>query len=172
MRCLSRKRGLPPQWRTASSYHTKGHGKANLCQHRLVDMARCVVRFSAEDRANLEDPLEDAHHDLLIELWALCQEGGAPKVVQLEDVCSAFSGSGNKLGGLYLCKVTTHECAAKARHGSCCQPQDSASCWMTIGDSSMIEQVADTRCYLALVQRHRWHLCHWSNDLNVQAGQL
>src|SRR5438309_1385392 len=133
----------------------------------LVDVARCVVRFSAEDRANLEDALEDAHHDLLIELWALCQKGRASKVVQLEDVCTAFSGSGNKLGGLYLCKVTTHECAAKACHGTCCQPQDSASRWMAVGDSRMIEQGADTRRYLALVQRHRWHLCHRSNDLNM-----
>src|SRR6266566_112633 len=88
--------------------------KLGIQAYVLVDVARCVVRFSAEDRANLEDPLEDAHHDLLIELWALCQKGRASKVVQLEDVCSAFSCRGNKLGCLYLCKVTTRECTAKA----------------------------------------------------------
>src|SRR5947209_2000971 len=98
----------------------------------LVDVARCVVRLGAEDRANLENSLEDAHHDLLIELWTLGQVGGAPKVVQLEDVCPAFSGRGNDLGCLYLCKITAGECTAKACHRTACQPPDASPCRTTV----------------------------------------
>src|SRR5690348_17055674 len=39
----------------------------------LVDVARSVMRLGAEDRADLEDTLEDTDHDLLVELWALRQ---------------------------------------------------------------------------------------------------
>src|ERR1051326_8179953 len=122
----------------------------------LVDVACCVVRLGSEERGNLENTLEDAHHDLLIELWTLCQVGGAPKVVQLEDVCTAFSGRGNDFGCLYLCKIAARECTAEAYHSTRGQPQDSSTCRMTVGDSRVIELSADTRRYLALVQRHRW----------------
>ena len=134
----------------------------------LVDVTRCIVRFSAEDRANLEDALEDTHHDLLIELWTLRQEGRPAKVVQLEDGGTAFGGSGNKLGCLYLRKVTARECTAETSHCTSSQPQDSASCRMAVRDSPVVEQGTNTGSNLTLVQRNRWHLCHRGNNLNVQ----
>ena len=49
-----------------------------------------LASLSAEDRADLEDALEDSHHDLLVELGALRQVCGSPKVVQFEDIGTAL----------------------------------------------------------------------------------
>ncbi len=58
----------------------------------FVEVARGVVRLGAKDRSNLEDALEDANHDLLVELRTLRQVGGPSKVVQREDVRAALGG--------------------------------------------------------------------------------
>ena len=58
----------------------------------LVDVTGGVVRLGAEDGADLEDALEDADHDLLVELRALGQVGGLAEVVEGE-------GGGAELGG-------------------------------------------------------------------------
>ena len=56
----------------------------------LVEVARRVVRLGAEDRPDLEDALEDADHDLLVELRTLRQVRRAAKVVEREDVGAAL----------------------------------------------------------------------------------
>src|SRR5947209_10084943 len=80
----------------------------------FIDMARGVVRLGAEDRADLEDALKDANHDLLVELRTLCQVGGPPKVVQLKDVGSALGCSSDNLRRLNLCKVACGQRGAEA----------------------------------------------------------
>src|SRR5258707_10307689 len=80
----------------------------------FIDMARRVVRLGAEDRADLEDALEDTNHDLLVELWTLCQVGRASKVVQLEDVSPALGCSSDNLRRLYLRKAACGQRGAEA----------------------------------------------------------
>src|SRR5690606_11752188 len=82
------------------------HAGEHLCQYRhhcgvildeteldverdvFVQVAGRVVRLRPEDRSNLEDPLEDTHHDLLVELRALRQISRAAKVIHGEYVCA------------------------------------------------------------------------------------
>ena len=68
----------------------------------FVEMAGGVVWFGSENRADLENALEDPYHDLFIELRALSQECGLAKVVQLECVGPAFGSGGDDFGGLDL----------------------------------------------------------------------
>jgi hypothetical protein len=79
----------------------------------LVDVADGVVRLGAEDRADLVDAFKDADHDLLVELWALGQEGGAAEVVELEDVGPALRGRGDDLGRLHFGEVAGVHVARK-----------------------------------------------------------
>src|SRR5947209_773509 len=50
----------------------------------LVEVAHRVVLFGSKRRADLEDTLEHAHHDLLVYLRTLGQICGPPKVIELE----------------------------------------------------------------------------------------
>ncbi len=68
----------------------------------LSEVAHGVVRLGAEDRADLVDALEDAHHLLLVELRALRQEGRATEVVDLEDVGPGLGGGLHELRCLDL----------------------------------------------------------------------
>ena len=58
----------------------------------LRQMTAGVVRLSAEDGTDLEDPLEHADHGLLVELRRLGQVSGPAEVVDLEDVRAALGG--------------------------------------------------------------------------------
>ena len=71
----------------------------------FAEVADGVVGFGAEDGADLEDAFEDADHDLLVELGALRQVGGAAEVVDGEDVGAALGGGGDELGRLDLGKA-------------------------------------------------------------------
>src|SRR6266849_5606990 len=91
----------------------------NVQANILVDVASGVMRLGAEDRADLEDTLEDTDHDLLVELRALRQVCRSPKVVELEDVGTALGSRGDNLWRLYLGEATSGECRAEAFHCSC-----------------------------------------------------
>src|SRR5579884_2898502 len=82
----------------------------------FIEMTSCIVSFGAKDGANLEDALEDAHHDLLVELGALSQVSRTTKVVQLEDVSTAFGSGGNDLGSRDLGKAALVEHLTKTAH--------------------------------------------------------
>ena len=56
-------------------------------------------------KANLEDTLKDAHHDLFVELGTLRQVCISSKVVQLENIGPALGRRGNDLWRLYLSKI-------------------------------------------------------------------
>src|SRR5258708_40012474 len=56
----------------------------------FVDVARGGMRFGTKHRANLEDALKHANHDLLIELWTLREECTAPEIFHREHVGTAF----------------------------------------------------------------------------------
>ena len=68
-------------------------------------MAGSVVRFCAEDGADLEDSLEDADEGLFVELRALSQEGAFTEVVDGEDVRAALRGGRDDFRGLDLHEV-------------------------------------------------------------------
>src|SRR2546423_1774814 len=124
----------------------------------FIDMARGVVRLGAEDRADLEDALEDTNHDLLVELWTLCQVGGPSKVVQLKDVSSTLGCSGYNLRCLNLRKAACGQRGAEAGHGTCAEPQDGTPGGMAIGHSGMVEQGRDVRREFRFVQGYGWYL--------------
>src|SRR5687767_3919887 len=65
-------------------------------------MTARVVRLGAEGGPRLVDPLEDAHHDLLVQLWALGEERLAAEVVDGEDVRTALARCGDDLRRLDL----------------------------------------------------------------------
>src|SRR5579859_6312452 len=88
----------------------------------FVDVTCAVVRLCSEDRADLEDALEDAYHDLLVELWTLRQVGRSPEVVKLEGVGSALRGGCDQFGRLNLGKASGEQGAAKSRHRASREP--------------------------------------------------
>src|SRR6266487_3221190 len=93
---------------TQEGHHCKmvlDKAELNIQADIFVDVACRVMRLGAEDRANLEDALEDSHHDLLIELGTLCQVSISPKVVQFEDISPALGSRGDDLWRLYLGEI-------------------------------------------------------------------
>ena len=68
----------------------------------LVDVAHRIVRLGPEDRSHLEHALENAHHDLLVELRALRQIGLAVEVLHPKDVGPALGGRLHQLRRLDL----------------------------------------------------------------------
>ena len=72
--------------------------KFHVQAHVLIDMARRVVRLSPENGADFKDAGKHAHHDLLVELWALRQKCVAAKIFQLKHVRPALRGRGYQLG--------------------------------------------------------------------------
>ncbi len=138
----------------------------------LVEVARGVMRLGAEDRANLEDALEDAYHDLLVKLRALRQVRRPPEVVEFEDGGSALGGGGDDLRRLYLGKTFGDECAAKTCHGASTESQDGASSRMAVRYGCVVEHCGDVCSDLAFVQGHRWHLGHRRDDLDAQVMQF
>ena len=79
----------------------------------LVQMPGRRVRFGAEDRAELEDPLVDTDHDLLVELRRLCEICRTVEVGDREDVGPAFRGRANDLRREDLDKTTVFEFRVK-----------------------------------------------------------
>src|SRR5260370_6682889 len=118
----------------------------------LVDVASGVSRIGAEDRADLEDTLEDTDHNLLVELRALCQVCRSPKVVEFEDVGAALGSRGDNLWRLYLGEATSGKRGAEALHRACCQAQDGTPCQVAMIDRRVVKQRADICADLALVQ--------------------
>jgi hypothetical protein len=81
----------------------------------LVEMPRRVVRLGAKDRCHLVHALEDADHDLLVELWALRQVGLLPQVVDAEDVGAPLRVSPDELRSLDLDKALASSARRKPR---------------------------------------------------------
>ena len=92
----------------------------------LVEVARRVVRLGAEDRADLEDALEDADHDLLVELRALRQVGRPAEVVDGEDVGPALGGRGDELRRLDLDEAQRRAAWRGSRRSSAAATEQSA----------------------------------------------
>ena len=65
-------------------------------------MALGVVLLRAEHRSCLKHPVKHAYHDLLIELRALGQDCRTVKIVQAENIGTAFRPSRSDLGGVDL----------------------------------------------------------------------
>src|SRR5258708_12170822 len=83
---------------TQQSHHGKvvlDKAKFNIQAHILIDVARGVVWLGTKDRTDLEDALEDSHHDLLVKLRTLRQVCGPPKVVQFEDIAPPLAPPSN-----------------------------------------------------------------------------
>src|SRR5712692_7969556 len=138
----------------------------------FVDVARGVVRLGAKDRADLEDALEDAHHDLLVELRALRQERGSPEVVHFEGTGSAFGSGNDDFGCLYLREIARRQRGAKTGHYARAEPQHSAPLWIAVGDNGVIEQRGEVGGDLALVQRYGQYLRHGCNHFDAQVMQF
>jgi hypothetical protein len=84
----------------------------------LREVPHRVVRFGAEDRAHLVDPLEDADHLLLVELRRLRQVRGPAEVVHGEHVRARLGGRPDELRRADLgepCRVQRRPEAAQAR---------------------------------------------------------
>ena len=68
----------------------------------LIQVPGGGVLLRPEDGADLKDPLEGAHHSLLIELGGLGEKCLAPEVVQPEDVAAPLGPGVDDLGGVDL----------------------------------------------------------------------
>src|SRR5207244_3393088 len=83
---------------TQQSHHRKvvlDEDELHIQADILVEVARGIMWLGAKDRTDLEDALKDTHHNLFIELWALCEVARSPEVVQLENVRAALRRRGN-----------------------------------------------------------------------------
>ena len=65
--------------------------------------------FRPEHRSCLKHPVINAHHGLLIKLWALSQLCLFVEIVQLEHVGTAFCPPGHDLGRVYLRKALAEQ---------------------------------------------------------------
>ncbi len=84
---------MPPQAMMQERHHgAMVRDKADLDIHTdiLVQVAGRRVRLGAEDGRDLENTLEDADHDLLVELRALRETGTPVEIVHGEEVRAAL----------------------------------------------------------------------------------
>src|SRR5688572_23962035 len=102
-------------------------------------MARRVVRLGAEYRRDLKDTLEDAHHDLLVELRALREVAGLPEVVQAETVSAALGRCGDDLGREDLGEAFRAQGHPVRIDGGIHQPKRRTSAWVSQRDRGVIE---------------------------------
>src|SRR2546428_13814381 len=103
-------------------------------------MSLRVVRFRAEDRADLVHALEDADHDLLVELRALRQERGATEVVDREHVRAALRRRRDDLRRLDLREAVRVERRAVAGERRGGDLEARAPARMTERDRRVVEQ--------------------------------
>ena len=105
----------------------------------FVEVAGGVVRLGAKDRPDLKDALEDADHDLLVELGALRQVGLAAEVVDGEDVGPALGGGGDQLGRLDLGEALAVEAGAEGAHHGGGEAEDGAAGGVAVYGDGVVE---------------------------------
>ena len=123
-------------------------------------MADRVVRLSTEDRGHLVDALEDADHDLLVELRALRQVGALAEVVDGKDVGPALGGGGNKLGRLDFGKAAPVQRLAEGRHHGGGEAKDCPALRVAVDRDGVVQLRRQPRLDLALADQHRQRLAH------------
>ena len=158
------------QFRRVGGLQMADDARHNLRQHRhdiqmvadeahlqieadvLVDVADGVVRLGAEDRADLVDALEDADHDLLVELRALRQIGLPLEVLHGEDVRAALGRRGDQLRGLDFGEPQAVQRRPVAGHDARRQTEQRALLRMAQTDDRVIEEDRQARLQHRLVQ--------------------
>ena len=138
----------------------------------LVDMADGIVRLGAEDRADLEDPLEDAHHDLLVELWALRQVRLPVEVLHREDIRAAFGRRGDKLGRLNLGETQLAQRRPEPGHDAGRETEERTFLRVAQTDDRVIQEGGQRRSDRGLVEAQRQGVMHRRQDLEGRAVDL
>src|SRR5437879_1116702 len=136
-------------------------------------MPRCVVRLRPKGWRDLEDPLEDSDHRLLVELRALCKVCSPPEIVDAEHVGATLGRRANDLRRKDLGEALVAQYAPKTCNGRGRQSEERALSGMSEPNGSVIQQRRQVRGDMRPVQlewrwldRLRHHFDAFANQLH------
>jgi len=133
-----------------AAYHLREHGhdipvvldesQLDVQADIFVDVPDRVVRLCTEDWSHFEDPLEHAHHDLLVELRALREIGLSLEVLDAEHVRAPFGRGLHQFWRLDLGESQVGQGRAKAGHHARGQAKQRTLLAVAQPDHRMIEE--------------------------------
>ncbi len=138
----------------------------------LGEMSRGVVRLGTEHRSDLVHALEDANHDLLVELRALSEIRGAAEVVEAEDVRTALGRGLDDLGGLDLDELAGIEGGAEAGDCGGRDAEDALAPRVAQRDGRVIELGGQRGAELRAVEVERWRRDRRRQDRHLRVDDL